>query len=124
MASSMQSHVIEHRAWENWLSIVLGAVVLLVPIAMYSEATFPAIYNGAAVGVVVVAITLFEFIDRIRLQEAIKFVAGAWLMVSVFVIDYGMIVQLRLWHFVLGALIAVLAAFEFWQDSHSALEAK
>jgi len=124
MASSMQSQVIEHRAWENWLSIVLGAVVLLVPIAMYSEATFPAIYNGAAVGVVVVAITLFEFIDRIRLQEAIKFVAGVWLTASVFIIDYGMIAQLRIWHFVLGVLIAVLAAFEFWQDSQSAEKAK
>ena len=124
MASSMQSHVIEHRAWENWLSIVLGAVVLLVPIAMYSEATFPAIYNGVAVGVVVVAITLFEFIDRIRVQEAIKFIAGAWLAISVFVINYGMITQLRIWHFVLGALIAALAAFEFWQDSQSAEKAK
>ena len=123
MARSMQMQIAEHRPWENWLSTVLGAVVLLSPLAVYNQVTNHVIYNGVAVGVVILAITLFEFIDRIRFQEAIKFIAGAWLMASVYILDYGAMSQLRLWHLVLGALVAVLAAFEFWQDSQVAPKA-
>jgi len=124
MARFMQLNLIEHRPWEDWVSVILGVLVLLAPFAVYDQVTNPAMFNGLAIGVVILAITLFEAIERIRMEEVIEFAAGLWLMVSVFIIDYGMAGQLRLWHFILGALVAGLAAFEFWQDSRTASKAE
>jgi hypothetical protein len=48
-------------------------------------------------------------------EEVIQFVPGVWLAVSVFVLDYGLAAQLRVWHFVTGVLVALMAAIAFWQ---------
>ena len=41
---------------------------------------------------------------------------GIWLIVSPFIFDYAGADPLRSWHFVLGGLVAALAALELWQD--------
>ncbi|MBI2717460.1 MAG: SPW repeat protein [Rhizobiales bacterium] len=113
----MQLQLTTHRPWEDWLVTILGILVLAAPITVFREASGPALFNGLAVGVVILAMVLFEAMNRLRLEEIVQFAAGVWLMISVFVIDYGLAGQLRIWHFILGALVAILAAFEFWQDS-------
>ena len=42
--------------------------------------------------------------------------AGVWLMASPFVFGDSAAGVLRFWHFVLGALVAILSIFEFWQE--------
>jgi hypothetical protein len=39
-----------------------------------------------------------------------------WLIVSPFTLGYAEAGALRYWHFVLGAVVALLAALELWQD--------
>jgi hypothetical protein len=115
MAGSLQ--LAKHRSWEDWLSIAFGVLILISPAAMFSVVPAPVLYNALACGVVLLGVTLFEIMNRERWEEALYFVVGVWLAVSVFLIDYGAASPLRIWHFALGALVAVLAAFEFWQDS-------
>ena len=117
MARFMQLHLADHRSWEDWLFVILGALIILSPAIAINEAGVPALISGLAAGVVILAMTLFEAMNRMRLQEIVQFLAGVWLMASGYVIDYGLADRLRMVQFVLGAVVAILAAFEFWQDS-------
>ena len=74
------------------------------------------VLNGMAVGLVVLALAAFEFVDLRRWEEVAEFACGSWLIASPFVYDYAGVGQLRFWHFALGVLVALLAALEFWQD--------
>ncbi|MGO4838094.1 SPW repeat protein [Rhizobiaceae sp. 2RAB30] len=48
-------------------------------------------------------------------------ICGAWMVIQPFVLRYGG--TLRTWHIVLGAVVALLALLEIWQDRNRALEA-
>jgi membrane protein YdbS with pleckstrin-like domain len=50
-------------------------------------------------------------------EQVIEFFLGLWLAISVFVLDYGIAADLRVWHFVISALVALMAAIEFWLHS-------
>ncbi len=106
-----------HRGWEDWLLIGLGAVLLLSPALVDAEMPPPALFSALSAGVVIMAMALFEIMLKGRWEEIIQFALGAWLAVSVYVLDYGLASELRALHFVIGALVALMAAFEFWQDS-------
>jgi hypothetical protein len=106
-----------HRGWEDWLLTGLGALLLLTPALVQGEMPPPVLFSSLAVGVVITAMALFEIMLKGRWEEIIQFVLGVWLAVSVFILDYGIAFELRALHFAIGALVALMAAFEFWQDS-------
>jgi hypothetical protein len=106
-----------HRGWEDWLLIGLGGVLLLSPVLVLGEMPPPVLYSALSVGAVVMIMALFEITLKGRWEEIIQFVLGIWVAASVFVLDFGIASDLRAVHFVIGALVAVMAAFEFWQDS-------
>ena len=106
-----------HRGWEDWLLIGLGVLLLLTPALVVGEMPPQVLYSALAVGVVVMIMALFEITLKGRWEEIIQFALGVWLAASVFVLDYGIASELRALHFAIGALVAVMAAIEFWQDS-------
>jgi hypothetical protein len=106
-----------HRSWEDLFSAALGVLLLVSPILVQGDMPPPVMFSVLMAGIVVLAVSLFEVMMAGRWEEVIQFVLGLWLAVSVFVLDYGAAGQLRVWHFVIGALVALMAAIEFWQDS-------
>ena len=106
-----------HQGWEDLFSAFLGVLLLVTPVAMQGQLPPPVMFSVLTVGIVVLAVSLFEIMMSGRWEEVIQFALGLWLAASVFVLDYGAAGQLRIGHFVIGALIAIMAAFEFWQDS-------
>jgi uncharacterized membrane protein YgaE (UPF0421/DUF939 family) len=66
---------------------------------------------------VIIVMALFEIALKGRWEEIIQFALGVWMAASVFVLDFGIASDLRVLYFAIGALVAVMAAFEFWQDS-------
>lgn len=106
-----------HRGWEDWFLIGLGGLLLLSPALVLGEMPPQVLYSALAVGVVVMAMALFEITLKGRWEEIIQFALGVWVAASVFVLDYGIVGDLRALHFAIGALVALMAAFEFWQDS-------
>ena len=106
-----------HRGWEDWFSAGLGGLLLLTLAALQGQVPLPIMYSVVAVGVAVLALSLSEIMMKGRWEEVFQFILGLWLAASVFVLDYGAVGQLRIGHFVIGALVAIMAAFEFWQDS-------
>jgi hypothetical protein len=106
-----------HKPWEDWLGAAFGVLILISPAIARTDITGPVMFSTLAVGIIVLGLALFEIMMTGRWEEILSFLAGAWLAVSGFVLDYGAAMQLRPWHFVLGLLVAILAAFEFWQDT-------
>ena len=106
-----------HRSWEDLFSAALGVLLLVSPIIVQGEMPAPVMFSVLCAGIVILALSLFEVMMAGRWEEVIEFFLGLWLAVSVFVLDYGIAADLRIWHFVIGALVALMAAIEFWQDS-------
>ena len=112
----MATFLKEHRTWEDWAGIGLGVLIGLTPWFAGETGNQVVVLNAMAVGLVVLALAGFEFVDLHRWEEVAEFVCGAWLIASPFAYGYAGAGQLRIWHFALGALVALLAALEFWQD--------
>ncbi len=106
-----------HRSWEDLFSAALGVLLLVSPILVQGDMPPPVMFSVLIAGIVILAVSLFEIMMAGRWEEVIQFFLGLWLVVSVFVLDYSTIIELRALHFAIGALVALMAAFEFWQDS-------
>jgi hypothetical protein len=110
------SFLAEHRTWEDWASIAIGFLIGLTPWLAGQTQDQAIMLNAALTGVLVLALAAFEFVTLRRGQEVAGFACGLWLMASPFVFGYVGLNQLAIWHFALGALVALLASLEFWQD--------
>ena len=104
----------EHRTWEDWAGIVLGIVIGLSPWFSDAAASQIIMLNAIAIGLLVLALSAFEFVSLRRWEEVAAFACGLWLIASPFALGYAG--ALATWHFVLGGLVVVLAALELWQD--------
>lgn len=103
-----------HRTWEDYAGIVLAVVIGLSPWLAGHEHE-AAMWNAAAVGVLLLALAAFELVDLQRSEEVGEIALGLWLIASPFAFGYAE-GALAIWHFVLGAAVVLLAALELWQD--------
>ncbi|TXL82298.1 hypothetical protein FHP25_00955 [Vineibacter terrae] len=108
-----------HRAWEDWAMVAFGALIVVSPWLMPGETGHvqSVVLNAVIVGLIVCALAALEMLALERWEEATGFVCGIWMIASPFVFDYADAGMLRYWHFALGALVAIFAAMEFWQDT-------
>lgn len=104
-----------HRIWEDWAGICLGVLIGVTPWFAGGTQDRTIVLNAAVIGVVVLALAAFEFVSLRRGEELAELACGLWLMASPFVFGYAGS-QLAIWHFALGALVALLALLEYWQD--------
>jgi hypothetical protein len=105
-----------HRTWEDYVGIALGVLIGLSPQIAGETVSQAVVLNAIIVGTLVLALACFELVHLRRAEEVEEFLCGAWLCASPFLFGYAHAGQLRWWHFGLGALVAILALFEFWQD--------
>jgi hypothetical protein len=106
----------QHREWEDWAGIGLGILIGLTPWLAGELQSEVVTLNATLIGVLVLALAAFEFVDLRRWEEVAELACGAWLAASPLVLGYAWAGQLRFWHFALGAVVAVLAVLELWQD--------
>ena len=106
----------DHRPWEDMVGIGLGVLIVLAPWFAGASVNEAVATNTGLVAASVVAIAEVALVDLRRWEEGAEFVCGLWLIASPFVFDYAGADVLTIYHFILGALVALLAAFEFWQD--------
>jgi hypothetical protein len=72
--------------------------------------------NAVVLGLAVTIISQFEIIGPTAWEEVANAACGLWLIASPFAFGYAGAGQLRVWHFVLGALVTIVAVAELWQD--------
>jgi SPW repeat len=104
----------EHKSWEDWAVFALGGALLLSPILDSSGLSPLAITNLVIVGFAIMAVAVSELILPERWDARTTLILGVWMIIAPYVIGY--VGRLGFWHGVIGALIAVLSAFELWQD--------
>jgi hypothetical protein len=108
-----------HRTWEDWVGMGLGVLILISPFAVNDQLEQAMTLNTLVTGLLVLIVSEIELLGAAAWEtweEVVSAAIGVWLMVSPFLFGYAAIGQLRFWHFALGALVALLAAVEFWQD--------
>ena len=73
-------------------------------------------FNAVIVGAMVFMLGQYEAADLHRWQEGGEIMLGSWMVASPFIFGYSANGTLRFWHFVLGAIVVILAVIELWQD--------
>jgi hypothetical protein len=105
-----------HREWQDWVSVVLGVLLLVSPFMVEERVAADVTLNAVLLGLVVTVLSQFEIFGPAIWEEVVNAACGVWLIASPFVFGYAQGGALRVWHLVLGVLIALLAAIEIWQD--------
>jgi hypothetical protein len=104
-----------HNAWEDWLGVALGLLIVPSPWLAGQTDDRAVVLNAALVGVFVLMFAELELVALQRRQELAELALGLWLMASPFVFGYADAGNLRFMHFLLGGLVALLAVLELWQ---------
>ncbi len=105
-----------HRSWEDWTGMLLGVLIGLSP-WLAGQQDNPAIMgNALLVALLVLGLAQLMYVSLQRWEEIGEIACGLWLMASPFTFGYAEAGVLRYWHFVLGAIVALLAVLELWQD--------
>jgi hypothetical protein len=108
-----------HRAWEDWLGVVLGLLIVPSPWSAGQTEDRAVVLNAAVVGVFVLMFAELELVALQRRQEVAELVLGLWLVASPIVFGYADAGDLRYLHWVLGGLVALLALLELWQQGET-----
>jgi SPW repeat len=107
--------LLSHNAWEDWLGVILGLLIVPSPWLAGQTDGRAIVLNAAIVGVFVLMFAELELVALQRRQELAELALGLWLMASPIVFGYADAGQLRILHYILGGLVALLAALELWQ---------
>jgi hypothetical protein len=105
---------ITDHEWQDVVCMGLGVLILLSPWVVQDEPTLVVAANAAIVGVLVLLVSELELAGHTVGEEALNGAAGLWLMASPLVLGYRG--ELMAWHVALGALVAIIAVVEFWQE--------
>jgi hypothetical protein len=105
-----------HYAWEDCVSMGLGALIVLTSWMVDDAVSQTAAANATIVGILVLALGASEVVDLRRWEEALEAVCGLWLIASPFIFGYADAGTLRYWHFALGIIVVLLAVLELRQD--------
>ena len=111
------NEITDHE-WQDVACMGLGVLILLSPWIVHDEPAGIVKLNAAIVGLIVLLVSELELSGHTIGEEAVNGAAGLWLMASALV--FGHSIELMVWHLVLGGLVAIFAAVEFWQDSKKA----
>ena len=103
-----------HRNWEDWLAILVGVAIGFSPWLVGQQDNPAVSWNAVIIGALVIVLAGLELTGLQRWEEIAEIACGLWLIVSPFI--YGYAGALRTWHFVLGIVVVLLAAWELWQD--------
>ena len=105
-----------HRSWEDWAGMLLGLLIGFSPWLVGEPHDQAVMWNAFLVGVLVLGLAQLEYVSLQRWEEIGEIACGLWLMASPFVFGYAEAGALRYWHFVLGAVVALIAVLQLWQD--------
>jgi uncharacterized membrane protein HdeD (DUF308 family) len=114
MIMRMPSGLMAHRRWEDIVSMILGAAILISPMFIENAVTPTVVAATALIGGAIVVLAAIEQLSLRRWEEILELACGVWVMVAPFALNYGG--MLRSWHIALGACVAGLATLELWQD--------
>lgn len=112
-----------YRHWQDWADLLLGLAVLASPWLLDFADTAAPMWNAVIVGVAIVLLSSVAIAHLEPWEEWLQVALGLWLIISSWVLDYGLAHKALACHVGLGLLITLLAASELWEESQSRAEA-
>lgn len=114
MATMMKPVIDGH--WEDWVDSALGLVILSSPwfLGMF-EMQMPAM-NAVIVGLAVLGLSVLALGAYQDWEEWLNIALGLWLAASPWLFGYSHLAVPMAVHIGLGLLVALLAAYELWED--------
>ena len=104
-----------HQSWEDIVSIILGAVALVVPAVMAGTDNTAMVVTSGIAGLLIIFSAALAMVNPQRWQEWLALACGVWLIASPYVLGFAG--DLYTLHLVVGGAVCVLALLELWQDS-------
>jgi hypothetical protein len=109
------------RQWEYWLSLALGCLVALSPwIVEQGTGQRAIVLNAMVAGLAIAFIAGMEIDALSTWEEWVAFALGLWTAASPWIFGYAALGRLTVLQLAAGALVAALAAREWWQDRRRA----
>jgi hypothetical protein len=108
------------HSWEDFVSIILGAVIVVVPAVMVGAENTAMVMTSGIAGLLVICLAALAMVRPQRWLEWVELACGLWLVASPFVLGFGG--ALLTLHVVIGVAVCVLALLELWQDSGRGFE--
>ena len=105
-----------HRSWEDWVGMLIGVLIVFSPWLAEQQHDQAVMWNAVLVGALVLGLAQLEYVSLRRWEEIGELACGLWLIASPFTFAYAESGALRYWHFILGAIVVLIAALELWQD--------
>jgi O-antigen/teichoic acid export membrane protein len=96
--------------------MLIGVLIVISPWLAEQRGDQAVIWNAVLVGALVLGLAQLEYVSLQRWEETGEIVLGLWLIASPFTFVYAEAGALRYWHFILGAIVVLLAALKLWQD--------
>jgi len=108
-----------YRHWQDWADLLLGLAVLASPWLLNFSEVAPPMWNAVIVGAAIMVLSAFAIAHLEPWEEWLNIGLGLWLIVSSWVLDYGVAHKAIACHVGLGLLITLLAASELWEESQT-----
>ena len=105
-----------HRSWEDWVGMLIGVLIGFSPWLAEQQHDQAVVWNAILVGALVLVLAQLEYVSLQRWEEIGGIACGLWLIASPFTFAYAESGAFRYWHFILGAIVVLIAALELWQD--------
>ena len=113
-----------HTEWEDWITMAFGFLIAMSPWIAGEPHTATIELNAILIGFLIFAVAALEIMELQRWEEWLNLAAGGWTMAAPWALgyaDHGTLMPLQL---LLGALVALLAIVELWQDRGRPLAAQ
>ena len=111
MATSPFSFPKFPKQWEDWSSWILGIWLVLSPWMFFYDQETRAMENAVVIGAIILIAEVVELSIFRDWEEWINVAAGAWLVVSPWVLGVASVAAR--WNFVIvGSLVVILALYE------------
>lgn len=105
-----------HRSWEDWTALLCGAVLIVSPAFDSAMLTPVVLLNAIVVGFIILCLAMSELSLIERWEERAYLLCGLWMMLAPLALGYFGSGSLWIWHMAIGAVVALLAVLELWQD--------
>ena len=108
------------RRWQNWVLVVLGALIFIATF-VFGAMTMPAAqYTGIVIGALMFLIGLYVLANpQMRSVEWVQIVLGVLLFISPWVLGYTSLTQMAWSAWIIGVLAVIAAGWVLFTEQRA-----
>jgi hypothetical protein len=104
--------------FQDWVNLILGVLLFLAPWLFGFTDQVLAAWNSWIAGIVVAALSVAALVRFAEWEEWVNVAIGVWILVSPWLLGFAGVRSAMWVSVILGAVIAIMAAWEAWTTRH------